>query len=136
MRHQMEVMARPFAAPAPDAPFPFFDSLAQAVNQLGADTRLLLVFPPVHISALPVPGSPAEARLRACKARAQHIVSTRPRSGLFDLLVDGPLARDINRFIDRTHYNDATAREIEPMIGAAARERYGPNVAEPSGQTH
>ena len=74
---------------------------------------------PVFAGFLPAPGSRAEARFSACTDRVQQIVNARPGMGYLNLRVDDASTRDVNRFVEVTHYDEATARAIVPKIAAA-----------------
>jgi len=115
-RREMAAMARPTDAPDPGAPFPFLDDLASEIGQFDPRTSMLLMFPPVYAGFLPAPGSRAEARFSACTARVQQIVNARPRMGYLNLRSDDATTRDVNRFVDATHYDEAIARAMVPEI--------------------
>ncbi len=114
----LEVFARPQPAdaPPPDAPFPYLDDLEQTVKSLNRDDVVLLVFMPVYWNQLPVAGSQADARMAACKARADAIARLLPRGAMLDLRIDGPKVRDRANFFDPTHYKDEITRDIEAAI--------------------
>jgi len=119
LRREMAVMHRPTDAPDPGNPFPFLDDLAGEIAQFDPQTSVLLMFPPVFAGFLPAPGSRAEARFSACTDRVQQIVNARPGMGYLNLRVDDASTRDVNRFVEVTHYDEATARAIVPKIAAA-----------------
>ena len=77
---------------------------------------MLLVFTPVYWNQLPVPGSAADRRMAACKARAAAVARSRPRGDLVDLRVDGPKVHDRANFFDATHYREPIARDIEAAV--------------------
>ena len=120
-RQEMAVMGRPTNAPDPGAPFPFVEDLASEIGQFDLHTSVLLLFPPVYAGFLPAPGSHAEARFSACTVRAQHIVNTRPRMSYLNLRSDDATTRDVNRFVDPTHYDEGIAQAIVPQIATALR---------------
>ncbi len=120
-RAAMSAMVRPAAAPDPGVPFPFIDELDREMAGFDPRASILLMFPPVHVGFLPRPRSRAEARFEVCKARIRKIAGERPRTAYLDLRIDGPIARDVMRFGDPTHYDEATAREITSEIASAIR---------------
>jgi hypothetical protein len=130
MRREMETMSQPVNDVAADAPFPYLSDLQQALDAIDRKAIVLMAFTPVFAKHLPVPGSKADARVRACKARAQAIADARPGSRMLDLRVDGPKARDIDNFVDPMHYKDPIARDIEVAVGQSLndmlRERGAP----------
>lgn len=122
MRHYMETMAPPTEGPDVNAPMPFFDELQRTLGSLGTDANILFVYTPVFAKQLPAPGSRAEARLNACKARANAIVRSRPRTALLDLMVYGPKVADIDNFTDITHFRGPLAQDVDAAIGQRLNE--------------
>jgi hypothetical protein len=114
-------------APSPEAgypvsaPFPNLDALELALAEIEPGSPVVLWLPPVYAGALPVPGSPAEARLAECKARLRAIVAERPHTDLVDLWKDGPGLRDPENFIDHMHFLDPVARSIESALAERIR---------------
>lgn len=121
LRESMMKNARPTAAPPMDAPFPSLQELAVVAEGLDADARLLIVFTPTHQSALPMPGTPADLRLKSCKIRAKAIAAARPSFGYLDLLNDDQQAQNPDNFVDSTHFVDAVGREIVQKIANELR---------------
>jgi hypothetical protein len=74
--------------------------------------------PPVHQTMLPRLGTQIAADLPACKEALARRVAGRPRSGFLDYLVDGPISRDPENFMDQQHYRMNIARLIEARIAA------------------
>jgi hypothetical protein len=113
-----ELFARlqPRDAPPRDAPFPYLDDLEETLGNLDSGGITLLVFMPVYWNQLPVPGSAADERMVACKARAAAVARSAPRGDLLDLQVDGPKVRDRDNFFDPTHFKEPIARDIEAAI--------------------
>jgi len=96
---------RPVAGVPASAPFPAIDALSALLDDLPSDSTAVLVFLPVFITGLPADGSPAAARLDACKARLQEVVGRRPRERAYvDLRIDNALVRDTGNFIDPIHF--------------------------------
>ena len=107
---------RPTSGPAESEPMPALDLLAAHIAALPADTTPVFVFAPQFINALAAPGSQAERRLTACKARVQQIAASRPRSAYLDLMTDNEIARDPGNYTDDIHYTQAAAAKIEAAI--------------------
>ena len=99
-----------------DAPFPLLDLLNENVRALSPDSIVLFVFPPVYVTTLPLPGSAADARFAACKARVRTIAQSLPRADVLDMRVPGDLANDPSHFVDPNHYDLSVAGEIGRRI--------------------
>lgn len=111
-------MSRPSRA-AIDAPFPALEGLQQLVREIDPQTRILLFFPPVHISAIPEPGSAAEQRFNVCKARIRNLAASRPNTAYLDMRTESSISKDVEDFFDPTHYRERIARIVEQEIAAA-----------------
>jgi hypothetical protein len=119
LRQDMLRTPRPVNAAAADVPFPNLDDLARALQEF--DASVVLFMPPTFAGALPATGSPAEARLAACKRRLAAIAGARPHTAFVDALADRESTRNPNNFIDATHYLDPVAIEVEVGIVAAIK---------------
>jgi hypothetical protein len=86
--------------------------------ELPPQAGVVIVMPPVHQTILPRPGTQIAADLPACKTALERRVAGRPRSGFLDYLVDGPISRDAENFMDQQHYRMNIARLIESRIAA------------------
>lgn len=113
----------PFVDPMPEVParepdtfFPAIDAFDPVIATVAAETAIVMVVPPVYRSLLPKPGSQLAADLQACKAELAGRVGSRPRSTFLDFMVDGPIARDPENFMDQEHYRLRVARTIEARI--------------------
>ncbi len=96
---------RPVAGVPANAPFPAIDALAALLDELPSGSTAVVVFLPVFITSLPLDGSPAAARLEACKARIREVVGSRTGvRGYVDLRIDNALVRDTDNFIDPIHF--------------------------------
>jgi hypothetical protein len=112
----MLAMSPPTEGPDSALPFPVLDDLQREVADFDPAHTLLMVFPPVYRNSLPVPGSAADRRTAACKARARTIASPRPRTDVLDLRVDGPKVGLPANFVDPPHFKDDIARDVEASI--------------------
>ena len=92
--------------------------LARFVDELPQATRLVILFPPVHVAAQPAPGSRDAARDQACKARIAQIVSRRHAS-VIDYRFPSPLTSQDENYWDPMHYRLAIARRLVDEIRAA-----------------
>ncbi len=108
----------PVAAMPADTYFPAIDEFDVLLADLPVQTRVVIVMPPVYRSMLPRPGTQIAADLPACKAALARRLADRGGSGFLDFLVDGPISRDPENFMDWVHYRMNIARMIEGRIAA------------------
>jgi hypothetical protein len=125
LRQKMIAMPPPAGGASADAPFSNLDDLAAALTRLEPKSPVILFMPPVYSGALPVAGSAADARLKACKGRLQHIAAKRPNTTFVDARFERPQTRDPNNFIDATHYLDPVAIPTEADLVAAIKRLDG-----------
>lgn len=95
--------------------FPAAGWLDEALGRLPAETRVYLVFPPAHVSAQPRPGSTAEARDRACKARFAA-VGARHNATVLDFRKPSAITRNDENFWDALHYRLPFASRIAKAL--------------------
>jgi len=104
--------------------FPALPWLDEALADLAGESRILVVFMPVHITAQPRPGSRAAAQEAACKAKAAEI-SARHGAAYSDFRVDSPMTRDDtrwwNRYYWRLRYGPQFIRELAARAETAWR---------------
>src|SRR5262249_22389497 len=108
----------PSIAPTPNTYFPALEAFDVLPAELPPRTRVVIMMPPVYCTALPGPGTQAAADLSACKAELARRLS-RQGSAFLDYLIDGPISRDPENFMDLVHYRLNIARLIEDRIAAA-----------------
>lgn len=108
----------PGAGLAPNTYFPAIDEFDRVLADLPAETPMVIVVPPVYQSFLLSLAPQVAADLPACKAALARRVADRPRSGFLDFMVDSPISRDSDNFIDPDHYRRNIARIIESSIVA------------------
>jgi hypothetical protein len=121
-RAQLLSRQRPRDVDAPGAGFPALDLLAQHIAALPANVRVAFVFAPPHISMIPIAGSPADARLQACKARARQIAAARSSSAWLDLMTENEITRDEKNYFDEVHYTPAASERFAAAIVAALKQ--------------
>jgi hypothetical protein len=102
---------------SPRRPFPAVDQLRAELLKLPADTRRVVIFPPVFVTALPAAGSDAAEAIAECKGAFSQLMDE--QGSFIDFAIDGGEARDPRNFMDLTHYRAAVARNIESEIVAA-----------------
>jgi hypothetical protein len=106
------------AAVQADTYFPALEAFDGLLAELPPQTRFLIMMPPAYQAYQPRPGTKDAADLAACKAGLARRLG---RNGIafLDYLVDGPVARDPENFMDMVHYRARVARILEDGIIAA-----------------
>ncbi|MGE0858708.1 MAG: hypothetical protein AB7I01_05095 [Gammaproteobacteria bacterium] len=108
------------AAPRRDHPgwrFPLLDLLAARINALPAETRVVLVYPPVHDHYLQT----MAVSMGECKARAADLLAGRRELVTLDYMRPTTLTRNEDNFWDAVHTTAEVARVVEEDIRAALR---------------
>jgi hypothetical protein len=103
---------------SPNTYFPALAELDAVLAILPPETGFVIVMPPVYQTMLAHRGTQLAADLAACKAELARRVADRERSGFLDFLVDGPISRASENFMDPQHYRMNIARKIEARIAA------------------
>lgn len=101
--------------------FPAMAWLASLIDQ-GKWQRVLLVLPPVHVMAQPVPGSHKALEEAECKARIAAIAAPRDIP-VIDFRIASDITRRDENFWDPLHYRVAIAERIARGIGTALKTR-------------
>lgn len=122
-RAKLAALVRPSADSAPDNHFPALELLAAHVAALPANVRLAFAFMPPYVNMLPVAGSPAEARLQACKARAQQIAASRANTAWLDLMTENALTTNAMNYYDEVHTTPAAADTVAAAIVEVLKEK-------------
>ncbi|MGH1574548.1 hypothetical protein ACRAWG_32730 [Methylobacterium sp. P31] len=105
-------------ADAPDAPMPALGRLDDRLGRLSPQVLKLVAFMPVHAAAQGAPGTAAERRDEACKARVAAI-GARRGAVVVDFRRPSPLTtRDAN-YWDALHYRVPVATRIVADLKAA-----------------
>jgi hypothetical protein len=97
------------------------ERLGEALERLPAETRIVLVRPPVHNSRRPAPGSAAARLDAACRDALQTLAKGRPGTALLDYRDDDAAWSDPDKFWDDSHYRRPVAERIEADIVRLAR---------------
>ncbi|WP_066469088.1 hypothetical protein [Bosea sp. WAO] len=100
--------------------FPALAWLDQALAAFPAQTRRILVLPPIHGGALPREGTVAFQRQLACKAQLGAIAA-RHGAVIADYAHLSPLTREDANYWDPAHYRLPIARRIEVDLIALGR---------------
>jgi hypothetical protein len=106
------------AAISANTHFPALEAFDGLLAELPPQTRFIIMVPPAYQTSLPRSGTQEAADLAACKAGLARRLG-RQGIALLDYMVDGPIARDPQNFMDMVHYRNNVARIIEDgIIGA------------------
>ncbi|MBX9608583.1 MAG: hypothetical protein K2Y51_20355 [Gammaproteobacteria bacterium] len=114
------------AAPRLEHPnwrFPLLDRLAARINALPANTRVVLVYPPVHDHYLQT----MAVSMGECKARAAGLLAGRHDLVTLDYMRPTALTRDEDNFWDAVHTTSDVARMLEEDIRAVWRGETPPS---------
>ena len=122
-RTQLISRARPRDDDGSGKGFPALEQLAAHMAALPKDVHVAFVFAPPHISMIPIAGSPAAARLQACKARARQIAGGRGNSAWLDLMTENEITRDEKNYFDEVHYTPAASARFAAAIVAALKDK-------------
>jgi hypothetical protein len=90
--------------------------LQRFLTSVDPGARVILVFPPRHVSAIPAAGSRGAGELDACKDAFRGLAETRSNTWMVDFLLDSPFTRHKDDFWDTLHYRGPVARAIEDRL--------------------
>lgn len=105
--------------------FPALDWLGAISAEVPSATRLLFVFPPIHVAAQAEPGSPEEASDTACKAKVVEIARRRG-DVVVDFRLPTALTREDANYWDKLHYRLPVAARVVESLARAARTGEAP----------
>lgn len=95
--------------------FPALAWLEELSHRIPKQTRVMFVFVPAHIVALPVPGSKDARRLEVCKQRVASIAE-RIGAPVIDFRFPSALTERDENFWDNLHYRTGIARLITDAL--------------------
>jgi len=98
--------------------FPALEAFDVLLSELPPQAKFMIMMPPVYQTNLPRAGTQDAADLVACKDELARRLG-RQGIALLDYLVDGPISRDPENFMDMVHYRRNVADIIEADIVAA-----------------
>lgn len=101
--------------------YPALDWMEKLIED-GRWKHVLIVFPPVHVMAQPVPGSMAEAREAECKRRIAAI-GQRHKAPVIDFRIASDITTRDENYWDPLHYRVAIAERIVSDIRHALKSR-------------
>jgi hypothetical protein len=122
MRAALSALQPESGGPSPDEPYPALDLLTEHLAALPAEASVLLMFAPVYINALPLPGSRADARLAACKEAVRRLAERRAGTSYLDLRTDNAMTRMLDDFHSAAHYGPKIASMVGDRIAVILRD--------------
>lgn len=105
--------------PNPGGRFPSIDKLGQKLSQLPLTTAVVLVRPPVYVTALSPPNSLLGRSDAGCREALVGLARSRPGTTVVDWRRDRPENRLVENYFDASHYRSSLARRVEDEIAAA-----------------
>ena len=99
--------------------FPALEAFDKLIATLPPSLPLVVVMPPQSSPMLPESGTAAANELAVCKSEIARRIQARSHGAFLDYLVDGPLAREPQNFMDRDHYRLNIAHRLEAAIAQA-----------------
>ncbi len=124
----------PAAAVEPNTFFPALQSFDVLLSELPRQIKFVIMMPPVYHLQLPRAGTQDAADLLACKVELARRLGRRGLAFL-DFLVDGPIARNPENFMDMVHYRFDVAHIIEDRIITAFNAGAAEETGRPLTQT-
>ncbi len=101
--------------------FPALAWLAELLAQSSRWERIVLMFPPPHVTGMPQAGSPGAAREAECKARITALAQPRGMA-VVDFRVPSPISREARNYWDKLHYRVGIAERLVADLGRALGE--------------
>jgi hypothetical protein len=95
--------------------FPALPLLAQALAAIPAETKIVLLFPPINIEQQGHPGSHAAHRWAACKDQVTALAAH--HAMVLDMLIPSEITLDRGNYWDPLHYRVGVARRIAALLG-------------------
>ena len=93
------------------ASFPALSLLEASIAQVPLSTKVVILFMPIHVAALPSPGTGQYNQLEACKQRGAGI-GRRPNTHVIDFMRRSAITEDDSHFWDSVHMRDAVAAVV------------------------
>ena len=101
--------------------YPAASALQTLAAKLPPELALVLVYPPTYAGFIPPSGTARATNDAACKAAIEAAARSHVRTAVVDWRVRRPEIEDARNFIDRTHYRQPIAREIEDEIATVLK---------------
>jgi hypothetical protein len=105
-------------APVAKPPFPALDHMEKALSELPPRTAVVLFWPPLYYTELPVAGSEQAREIAGCKHALTEHAALHRNWRIADYLLDSPVSRDPSNFLDGGHFRRSIAQQIEQQIAA------------------
>jgi hypothetical protein len=99
------------------------------LERLPAATKVLVLFPPAHISTQPAAGSAESRRQGACKARIADLVRARGGGAVVDMRFPSAITAEDANYWDPLHYRLAVADRVTSILAEAAKGRNSDQAA-------
>jgi hypothetical protein len=99
--------------------FPALKWLDETLSRLPAETRRLLAYMPVHVSAQATPGSRDDASVSECKRRIDAIAA-RHNAKIVDFAIPSSITRRDENYWDPLHYRLPIATRIVTALASVA----------------
>ena len=106
----------------PQTKRPGLADLKARLDILPAQTRVVLLLPPVYAAIIPAPGTPAAAALAACKDAIGRLPQVHPKTAIVDWHRVRPGTDVPGNFYDADHYYDDLAAAVEREIATALQQ--------------
>ncbi len=113
---------RPTEAERQSWRFPALAWLDELVGRMPPGAQAILAFMPVHVAAMPQPGSRLAAREEECKGRVARIAAAHG-AALVDFRFPSRITSEDTNYWDNLHYRVGIADWIERSLATAVRER-------------
>lgn len=110
---------RPVHSDNPDNRFPALAILNDMLGAAPASTRVVVMWPPTHVSFQPAPGSAADATQRMCQAAIGAAVARRANAKFVNWSGDTEINRIPGNFHDATHYTKKIATALTDTVATA-----------------
>ena len=89
--------------------YPSIDSLKEIFSLFSPDTKFIIFFAPYHLYTQRAEGLSTETYFEGCKRAVVNVANTRPKTEVFDFMIDSPITRDDRNYWDAIHANISTS---------------------------
>jgi hypothetical protein len=115
--HEVPALGVEPAHSRPDWRFPLLPALADLLAATPRETRVVLLFPPLHAAYI----EPRAAAFAECKGRVDDLAAAREATAILDYLFVSELTRDDDNYWDPVHFT----REVSAQVTADLAEVLG-----------
>lgn len=110
--------------------FPAMQILANMLDAAPATTRIVLMWPPTHVSHQPAPLSPAGQTARQCEAAIKAVTMGRANVSIVNWGGDHDVNHEPANFHDETHYTKPVASRLTDAVAARLASMSPKSVAD------